>query len=532
MIRKLDGWRRISLASAGFGLVLSLGPSASMRAAGAGVDPGSQRRMPRTSLDWAGEPVFVPGQLLLALKPNAAFPELYPPPAILGYDPSIGVYRLQVPTGQEEAIASAWTRLPCVAFAEVNRRRHAFSIIPNDPSFGSDQWYLRHVNAPDGWTVSEGSTSIVIAIVDSGIDLNHPDLAQKILPGMNALDPQASVQDYDGHGTNVAGLAAAITDNGIGIAGLDWNAPILPVKVLDPLGGGDDGTIAQGIDWAANHGARVINLSLGAAGDSSTLERALSYARQKNAVVVAAAGNDYMNGDPVDFPGASPNAIAVGAIDDSDAHASYSETGDYIAVVAPGGDPSGMFDANPNHYIYSTYPQRFGSYEQLAGTSESTPLVSGLAALILSVNPALTPDQVGQMIESTADHLGPPGRRNVTFGYGRIDVATALRAAQASLPASSRHLLGDLNGDGRVTVADATLALQAALGLATLSPDVLPLAEVVPGTSGSDKVSVGDCVKILRWALGLDPTVIASTNTSPSPPSSGGTGKRAREVNP
>ena len=211
----------------------------------------------------------------------------------------------------------------------------------------------------------------------------------------------------------------------------------MPIKVLDASGLGYQSDIASGIQWAADRGARVINLSLGGPTPSTAIKDAIDYAHSKGALVVASSGNSYDEGNPVIYPAAYNHVLAVAATDNLDQHASYSSSGSYVDVAAPGGDPSSSSDPDPAHWIESTYWRGAGSgfpetgYMAMAGTSQAAPHVAGLAALILARNPSLTNDQVASIIQNTTVDLGAAGRDDL-FGYGRIDAAAAVQSASTA----------------------------------------------------------------------------------------------------
>lgn len=292
--------------------------------------------------------------------------------------------------------------------------------IPNDSGYFL-QWALPKINAPRAWDLARGS-GVTIAILDSGVDLDHPDLAAKIVSGYDFINDDADADDDNGHGTHVAGIAAAISNNALGVAGLAWDAKIMPIKVLNRSGVGPTSALAHGICWAANHGADVINMSLSSPNLSNTVWAAIDYANSKDIVSIAAAGNEFLKGNTVRYPGALNNVRAVAATDNQDAHASFSNTGVYVDIAAPGVG------------IISTYVRnQVPSVTILNGTSMATPLVSGLAALVLSVSPDLSPNHVMAAIHDSAVDLGDPGR-DVVFGYGRIDAAAALTSLEPPTP--------------------------------------------------------------------------------------------------
>jgi subtilisin family serine protease len=265
-----------------------------------------------------------------------------------------------------------------------------------------------------------GSPSVVVAVVDTGVDLTHPDLVENILPGTTYLNGKqlGLPKDDNGHGTHVSGTIAARI-NGIGVVGVAPGVKILPVKVLDADGSGSSSDVASGIKWAADHGANVINLSLGGTVDSSVVYNAVNYALQKGVVVVAAGGNS--NGSKkcnncTSYPAAYPGVLAVAAVDELGVVADFSNYGDYIAIAAPG-------EKNKYEGIWSTYPG--GNYEELSGTSMASPHVAGLAAQILSVHPGYSVAQVTAAIEKTALLVNSTGW-NPYYGFGIIQVDKAV----------------------------------------------------------------------------------------------------------
>ncbi len=300
-----------------------------------------------------------------------------------------------------------------------------------DPYF-SNQYDMSLINADMAWGLcSLYAGNVTIAIIDTGVDLSHPDLQANLLPGYDFVDNDAVPQDGNGHGTNVAGIAAAAL-NGIGVAGVAPTAKILPVRVLDDQGSGYISDIAAGVTYAADR-AQVLNLSLGGPSGSITLQNAINYAvNTKGRLVVAAAGNcggsNYLaNGcqsqNQTIYPAAYSNVMAVAATTSLDTRASFSNVGSYVDIAAPGVN------------IYNAYDG--GSYAYESGTSQATPHVAGLAALVWAKNPSYTAAQVWNRITSTAVDLGTTGV-DTSFGAGRIDVqqALSLAALQASEPAT------------------------------------------------------------------------------------------------
>jgi thermitase len=294
-------------------------------------------------------------------------------------------------------------------------------LTPNDPAFDieGNVYGQRIVKAPQGWNIYTGSAEGVIAILDTGVNLNHPEFTGRLLPGYDFINEDSDPSDDHGHGTHVAGIAAAALNNATGAAGICPGCAILPVKVLDSGNKGTWGTVAAGIYYAVDQGARVINLSLGASVSSRTLERAIQYAEAHDVIVVAAAGNAAST-EPF-YPAALPYVIAVGATTDQDVLWPLSNTGEYIDLTAPG------------HRIYSTFLSP--EYAYMSGTSMATPFVSGLAGLLVSFNPAWTRDEVLNFITSGADDLGAAGK-DEQYGFGRINVHRALVAANGGVDVS------------------------------------------------------------------------------------------------
>jgi type VII secretion-associated serine protease mycosin len=305
-------------------------------------------------------------------------------------------------------------RDPTVASVTLDYRRR-LTANPNDPAFAADQAYLKTVRLPQAWDVTKGSTSQIIAVVDTGVNTSHPDLTGRTVAGYNAVNPGSAPTDLNGHGTMVAGVAAANTNNGVGVAGAAWTARIMPVKVFRPDGYALDSEIAAGIVWAADRGATIINLSLGGPGSSPVLHDAVKYATNKGALVVVAAGND--GDDTPQYPAAYPEVVAVGATDKAGVLTDFSSYGDWIDVAAPGYD------------IVSTGLGK--DYYIADGTSFAAPIVSGIAALIRTKYPNWTPAQVLNRLRTSARDAGPRGI-DPYYGYGVVDALRAVGGAYGS----------------------------------------------------------------------------------------------------
>ena len=306
------------------------------------------------------------------------------------------------------AVAAALALDPRVRFVE-HDRRVAPALISTDP-LARRQHYLAIIGAPRAWNITTGDDG-PIAILDSGVDATHPDLMGRVLPGWNTFDENDDATDVSGHGTLVAGVAAASADNATGGCGVTWTNPILPVRVTDLDGNAYYSTLAAGLVWAADHGARIANLSF-AVYDGHALSAAAEYFVDHGGLVFAAAGND---GRRHDVP-ANPWIVSVAATGRGRLTAPFSSSGPYVDVAAPGTN------------ILTT--ARGGGYARVSGTSLASPIAAGVAALVMAANPALDPVQVEDIIERSADDMGDPGF-DPSFGWGRVNAA---RAVEAALP--------------------------------------------------------------------------------------------------
>jgi subtilisin family serine protease len=361
--------------------------------------------------------------------------------------------RYESETKVETAVESL-SKVAGVEYAEPNRYRETYDTIPNDPSFPA-QWGLTKINCPAAWDRTTGSANVVVAVIDTGIDLDHPELAALLVPGWDMVDlgpnpvpplgfhfegdfqgRDNDPQDEVGHGTHVAGTIACASNNATGVAGVTWSCRLMPVKVLtrivnnananDVRGVGSAADIAAGIRFAVDHGARVLNLSLGGDVDTQVERDAIAYAIAQGAVVVAAMGNCPACGDS--FPAAYPDVVAVGAINSADQRAAFSQTGPHIDVVAPGVS-----------VLSTVWDNGYGTYN---GTSMASPHVAGVAALILSCNSNLTGPQVADIIRQTArplrDNPADPVP-NDNYGFGCVDARAAIDGACPVVPPLSRQ---------------------------------------------------------------------------------------------
>jgi hypothetical protein len=411
----------------------------------------AEEPVPTTTNPTCGAKEFEAGEIIVKFKegvPQSVAQSLFPTEdvSILGEIDNLGLVLLSVPKGRELEKIEDLKRHPLVEYVEPNyvvqiaspiaAEPHyglrALDVEPDDPKYPL-QWNLPKIESPTAWDMTTGSDKVVIAFVDSGVDLNHSELEDKIWTNTDEIpdnnmddDGNGYVDDVHGwdfvnwhgepqdgywHGTFMASIAAAMTNNGDGMAGVSWGAEIMPIKVFD-----DQWLklwhIAGGIEYAADNGAKIINLSWALTGSDypQALRTAVNYAHfNKGALVVAAAGNSFDGSQR--YPAALDHVVSVAATDRDDGHPDFSTYNDQVDIAAPGVDILGLCLK--------------GIYGWLPGTDAAAAHVSGLAALIWSVNPHLTHDEVEGIIESTAVDLGEPGRDD-KFGYGRIDASAAV----------------------------------------------------------------------------------------------------------
>jgi len=320
-----------------------------------------------------------------------------------------GLYVVELPqAASARALAATWAHHPHFKFAEADEMV-APDFVSNDPYAGSE-WHMDKIGARSAWDFAQGS-GVTIAILDSGVDATHPDLAPRIVPGWNFYDNTANTADVYGHGTKVAGTAAATTNNGIGVSGVAGLSRIMPIRISDTAGYAYWSTIAQGLTYAADHGARVANISYSAY-VSASVRSAAQYMKDKGGLVFVSSGNTGV----ADSTAATSTMIVVGATDANDLRASWSTYGPVVSLSAPGVS------------IYSTTVG--GGYAAVSGTSFSTPMSAGVAALMMAARPSLSSSQVESLLYSTAVDLGTAGR-DPYYGYGRVNAAGAVSAAAA-----------------------------------------------------------------------------------------------------
>lgn len=338
----------------------------------------------------------------------------------------INVAEISLPV-QNGMVASAQPFMgnEAVTFAEADLQVSATALqasdsswLPNDPDFSDAtmRYGFDDVQALSAWNIMTGTPEIIIAVVDSGIRLDHPEFSGRLVAGYDFIDDDEQPNDESGHGTHVAGVIAAELNNGQGLAGICPNCRLMPVRVLSDQNLGSWSQLAEGILFAVDNGAQIINLSLGSSISSETLSVAIEYAVGHGVVVIAAAGN-YGSDKPF-YPAAFEGVIAVGATTFDDKRWVKSDFGSYIDLTAPGDT------------IYSTYNQldnMYGGYTYMSGTSMAAPFVSGVAGLLLSMDSKLTATEVSDILTMTADDFGISGW-DADFGYGRVNAYASLRS--------------------------------------------------------------------------------------------------------
>lgn len=343
---------------------------------------------------------------------------------------ALGVVRLSIEDERQvKEVAALLEDDASVRYAEPNYLARATSTTsPDDPYLGY-QWNLDQVDAKGAWAYGTGG-GVIVAVLDTGVRSGGPDGIANLLSGYDFYNNDSNPSDGDGHGTFVAGTIGQRTDNGVGVAGLAPGVAILPLKVMSDDGYGDINSIANGLVWAADQGARVANMSLGSSSYSSTLKSACDYAHDRGVTLVAASGNEYAS--QVGYPAAFDNVIAVGASRYDGTRAGYSNTGAGLDLLAPGGDTA--VDQNGDGYadgvLQETIQGGGWTYTFWEGTSMAAPHVAAAAALVIAQG-VDDPDQVRSVLRSTAQDVGASGYDTST-GYGVLDVGAAVALAAGS----------------------------------------------------------------------------------------------------
>lgn len=382
---------------------------------------------------------------------------------------SYGLHVVELPpTASEQAVVAQLAHNPHLKFAELDMKVKA-SYTPNDPYLGSE-WHLAKIGAPIAWDSTQGA-GVTIAVIDSGVDGSHPDLAGAMVPGWNFYDKNSNTADVYGHGTWVSGVAAATNNNGTGVASVAGQAKIMPLRISDPSGMGSYSLIAQAISYAADHGARVANVSYQKLPGSSSVISAAQYMKSKGGLVVVCAGNNSTNENYTP----TTSMIPVSATDSNDQLTSFSSYGSYVSISAPG--------------LNISCTSAGGGYSQCWGTSFSSPIVAATAALMMSANPKLSNTQVESLLYSTATDLGASGK-DIYFGSGRVDAGAAVKAAL-----------------GTTTTPADTQAPTASIAAPLANDTVSDLVAV--------NVSAADNVGVTKVELRVNGSLVASDTASP-----------------
>jgi subtilisin family serine protease len=418
---------------------------------------------------------FVPGQILV--KPKTGVSDA----ALTERLKSRGAFHRQrlryadvhVVNVSEEKIETLLASLRADPDIEVAERdgvaRAAF--VPNDPEvFSGDEWHLAKIQALQSWDMTIGTTNTVVAVLDSGVNSAHPDLVGRILAGYDFVFNDDDTSDDFGHGTAVAGTLIAAGNNNLGVAGVAYGCMVLPVKVVDSSGFAAYSAVANGIRYAVEQGARVINLSIAGDSPSTVLQSAIDYAWSNNVVVVAAVGNNA--GTTPQYPAACEHVLAVCATAADDSLCSFSSYGPDVAIAAPGEN------------IWTTQRDLSNPYGPWRGTSFASPIVAGAAALIASANPSLANTQIVSILQSTTDDLGAVGYDS-SFGAGRVNAFRAVNAA-ATMPGSLVTPLPALASLTSNSVSADPTNVPPWTGPAFVSVEIEGLGRVTPNLNGKE----------------------------------------------
>jgi subtilisin family serine protease len=414
------------------------------------------------------EQPFVAGEILVKYRPGVTANQIADIHAASRARASqvieeLGIHRLKLPPGKTVAeMIAAYAGDPRCERAEPNYIGRGGDFIPDDSSFGV-LWHLDNtgqlggtpdadIDAVEGWQITRGSSSVIVAVLDTGIDSDHPEFQGRILPGFDFVNADNDPEADHPHGAQVTGLLAANADNAFSVAGVDHFAQILPVKVLNSLNLGTTFDLAQGIVFAADAGAHVISMSLiNYPVGSPLLEDALQYARGAGAVLIACAGNGGIGDADLSGPGASPLTISVGATTDDDERATFSGTGNALDLVAPG-------------FLVRTvlWDSALDTSSTFSGCSAATPIVSGIATLLLSIDPSLSHEAIREILtESAEDLVGPPAEDSSGgddfFGHGRVNLQGALLSVEVAEPVPA------MSSGALVLIAGGLLVLAAVL---------------------------------------------------------------------
>lgn len=414
---------------------------------------------------------YVPNQLAVQMNPGVPAYLRYPlPGAIVREIPELDVCVIRLPDGSDvDAALIQLSKRTDLVFAE----RIAYKElhwVPNDTSYAS-QYGLQKIQAEAAWDLTLGSPSVVVGVIDDGIELNHPDLVQKLVQGRdisdNDSDPSHDVNG--GHGSHTAGIIGAETNNGLGVASIGNRVRVMPIKIFPNA---TDAASAQAMVYAVDHGCRVLSMSYGSSSPSMTEQAGVNYAWSRGAVLVASAGNNG-NSNKM-YPAAYSNVVAVASTNSNDARSGFSTFGYWVQVAAPGEN------------ILSTYP---GGYALLSGTSMACPMVSGTVGLMWSVaSPGTSNAQIVSRLENACDNVGP------FVQFGRINAYTAVRAAglvrTAAQPTAISQVFGTYTGGNLASLQAVDSDYYNSLTTLTASGQVSIVDLTFPAPGGSTNIAL------------------------------------------
>ena len=405
-----------------------------------------------------------------------------------------------------------------------------FAAATNDPLIDL-QWGLTEIGAPSVWSITRGA-GVTVAVIDSGSG-PHPDLNSNLDPGRTIINLIESVGMVDvdaksGHGTHIAGIIAAVSDNGLGGAGVAPQARILPIRVLDAEGEGISPDVAKAVRFAVDSGVKVINLSLGGKDESSDLTKAIQYAVDRNVLVVAAAGNGVADSAPK-WPAASDLALAVTAVGRNNSVASFGQRGDYIDLSAPG---VRILSSTVGIYDNKNCPTSTPLFCDSSGTSMAAAFVTGAAALLFAAQPSITAAQVRDVLQRTATDIGVPGR-DTTFGYGLINLVAAFAELDVMFPKiiTASHTTEGHVGAFAIGTASTSAATAKSQWYRCTAPGEATTTKPADCTAIANAVAVNyqstakDLRKYLRYSVttssGLNGSISSTYFTAASIPESG-----------
>jgi len=373
------------------------------------------------------EPRHMPGQAVVLLRDRATMPayraELEARGVhVLGAIPELGALQVAVPIGREREALAELSADPRVEQAELNGVGRSF-LVPDDAIYRDLQWSLRKIGMETAWEATTGSSDVIVAVLDTGVERDHPDLLGSVLAGYDFVNDDPDPSDDSSHGTFVAGVIAAQGNNAEGIAGIAWRTRILPVKVLDSEGLGADTVVSKGIIYAVENKAKIINLSSGATESSRLLEEAVRFAERRGVLVVTSAGNTGDKKNEVIYPAAYPSVLAIAATDERDDIPAFSQRQSYVAMAAPGVNIPGPAWRGGGR----------GDYLMHTGTSAAAPHVSGVAALILALKPEISLAELRSTLTETADRVPS---RDGGAGAGRLNASRAIDKLRPAVAAA------------------------------------------------------------------------------------------------